>query len=123
MILDVVFGTCAGLSIVLLCWQWLAGRRFALHRRHTDLSFVPAVSLLKPLKGSDAATEQCLRSWLAQDYAGPVQILFGVASADDPAVEVVERVLRDRPSANARLVVCGELAGTNAKASKLARLE
>jgi len=122
-ILDVVFGTCAGLSIVLLCWQWLAGRRFALHRRHTDLSFVPAVSLLKPLKGSDAATEQCLRSWLAQDYAGPVQILFGVASADDPAVEVVERVLRDRPSANARLVVCGELAGTNAKASKLARLE
>ena len=34
------------------------------------------VTLLKPLKGSEATTESCLRSWFAQDYsrAGPTSL-------------------------------------------------
>ena len=68
-------------------------------------------------------TELCLRSWLTQDYAGPVQTLFGVATADDPAVAVVRKLLAEFSKADAQLVVCSELLGANAKVAKLIQLE
>ncbi len=83
----------------------------------------PPLTLLKPLKGCDTATEECLRSWLAQDYRGPTQILFGVAAADDPVGDIVRKLLREFPSADAELIVCGVASGTNAKVSQLAELE
>jgi ceramide glucosyltransferase len=79
--------------------------------------------LLKPLKGCDAATEDCLRSWFTQKYAGPTQMLFGVAAADDPVCGVVRKLLPQFPVSDAQLVVCGPLLGANAKVSKLAELE
>src|SRR4051812_31220513 len=81
-VLNIILGSLAGLSLVLLLWQWLAAVRFHLHQRVSDVSFAPAVTVLKPLKGSDAEMEQSLRSWFTQDFAGPVQILFGVHSPD-----------------------------------------
>lgn len=123
MILHGILGALAGLSLALLVWQWLAARRFPLHRRRPALSPAPAVTLLKPLKGCDPFTENCLRSWLAQAYPGPVQVLFGVASADDPVCPVVERLLREFPQRDAQLVVCPAAIGPNAKVSKLAQLE
>jgi ceramide glucosyltransferase len=106
-----------------LIWQWLASRRFPLHERTSDRSFAPAVTVLKPLKGCDAATENCLRSWFVQEYAGPTQILFGVASAEDPAGEVVCKLLKEFPGRDAQLVVCGQSLGANGKISTLAQLE
>lgn len=111
------------LSFALMLWQWLAAWRFPLHRRAADLSFAPAVTLLKPLKGCDAATADCLRSWLAQDYAGPVQTLFGVASEQDPVCDVVRRLMPEFPRSDARLVICGEALGVNAKVSTLVQLQ
>ncbi|MCP5520912.1 MAG: bacteriohopanetetrol glucosamine biosynthesis glycosyltransferase HpnI [Verrucomicrobiales bacterium] len=112
-----------GISLLLMLWQWLEGRLFPLHRRVRGRDYAPGLTLLKPLKGSDAATEACLRSWLTQNYAGPVQVLFAVSSADDPVCTVVQRLLARHPELEARLVVCGERVGPNAKASKLAQLE
>lgn len=123
MILNLILGALALLSFALLLWQWLAARRFPLHRRADDVSFTPPVTLLKPLKGCDAATEQCLRSWFAQDYGGAVQMLFAVASADDPVCEIVRRLMSQFPGRDAQLLVCGPLRGANAKASKLAQME
>jgi len=79
--------------------------------------------LLKPLKGCDAATEDCLRSWFAQQYAGPTQILFGVADGKDPVCDIVRKLLQEFPGSDAHLVVCGPLHGANAKVSKLVELE
>lgn len=112
-----------GISFALMLWQWLEGRLFPLHRRVRGRGFAPGVTLLKPLKDRDAATESCLRSWLTQNYAGPVQVLIAVASPNDPARGVVERLLAKHPEADARLVICPERPGPNAKASKLAQLE
>ena len=81
------------------------------------------VSILKPLKGCDETTEQCLRSWFEQSYQGGVQLLFGVASADDPVCTIVERLMREHPGCNASLSVCSPLAGANLKVSKLMLLE
>ncbi len=123
MILHGILGALALLSLALTLWQWLAARRFPLHQRATDSSFAPAVTLLKPLKGCDEHTEPCLRSWLAQDYAGEVQVLFGVAEAGDPVCAVVANLLREFPKRDAQLMVCPERLGANAKISTLAQLE
>ena len=111
------------LSLVLVLWQWLAARRFPLHQRAADLSFTPPLTLLKPLKGCDETTAASLASWLNQNYTGPVQILFGVADGNDPVCPIVNRLISQNPGRDAQLIVCGELAGANAKAAKLAQLE
>lgn len=113
----------AVLSFELVLWQFFAARRFPLHKRIADAAFSPAVSILKPLKGCDATTGASLESWLQLDYAGPVQILFGVASAKDPVCDVVRELIRRYPKADAQLLVCGESLGMNAKVSTLTQLE
>ncbi len=126
MLLNLILGGLALLSLALTLWQWLAARRFPLHQRPPPAAAArppPAVTLLKPLKGCDAATEDCLRSWFAQSYGGPVQLLLGVAEAADPAGEVVRRLLREFPGHDAQLVVCAPPAGANAKVSQLVELE
>src|SRR6185503_15521984 len=118
------------LSLVLLLWQWLVAVRFPLHQRIAGVPapgagapIPPAVTLLKPLKGANAATEDCLRSWFAQDYAGPVQILFAVGSADDAAADIVRKLMREQPDRDVQLTVCSAALGPNGKVSKLAELE
>jgi ceramide glucosyltransferase len=121
--LTAIFGSLAVLSLVLLLWQWIVALRFPLHQRNPDTSFQPGVTLLKPLKGCDSMTEECLRSWFTQDYRGSVQILFGVASADDPVCAIVRDLISQYPAADTQLIICGPLLGTNAKVSKLLQLE
>lgn len=123
MILDALAGSLAVLSLALLLWQWIAARRFPLHQRTAPPTPAPGVTLFKPLHGADAATEACLRSWFEQDYAGPVQILFGVESLADPAAEIARRLMREFPSTPAELVVCGPPAGVNPKVAKWLELE
>lgn len=118
-----IAATLAFVSFGLTLWQWLEASRFPLHRRIADAAYAPDVTLLKPLKGCDSETEGCLRSWFQQEYAGPLQILFGVASARDPVCEVVRQLMAEFPGADAELVICPQPLGPNAKASTLAQLE
>jgi ceramide glucosyltransferase len=120
---NAIFAALAPLSLALALWQWLAARRFPLHRRVADPSFVPAITLLKPLKGRDETTADSLQSWFNQNYAGPTQILFGVADADDPVGKIVNELIQKNPGRDAQLVVCGESLGTNGKISTLIQLE
>jgi ceramide glucosyltransferase len=122
-ILNAILASLACLSLALLLWQWLAARRFPLHQRVSHQDYAPAVTLLKSLKGCDAETENCLRSWFAQQYAGGIQILFGVASAADPVCGIVRKLTQEFPEHDVRLVVCAQPLGANAKVSKLAELE
>jgi len=113
----------ATLSCVLVVWQWFAARKFPLHRKCAAKNFAPAISILKPLKGCDETTARSLQTWFKQVYAGPVEILFGIADASDPVGEVVRRLIAENPGCPARLVVCQNLTGANAKVAKLAQLE
>ena len=122
-LLNVILGALAALSFVLALWQWLAARRFPLHRPIAVPGFAPAISILKPLKGGDLTTRKSLQSWLQQTYAGPVEILFGVADSADPVCEIVRALLAENPVVNARLIVCVKLVGANAKVAKLVQLE
>jgi ceramide glucosyltransferase len=146
-ILNLIFGPLALLSLALTLWQWLVARRFPLHQRMAEiqpsptpgsgrseaapassprpspLAPHPSISLLKPLKGCDPATEHCLRSWFSQQYTGPIQILFGVTAADDPVCGIVHKLLQEFPGSDAQLVVGNRLPGANAKVAKLVELE
>jgi ceramide glucosyltransferase len=111
------------ISFALTFWRWMAALRFPLHRRMVSPASLPGLTLLKPLKGCDAETKNCLRSWFRQTYPGPVQILLGVASPEDPVCAVTRELLAEFPHADALLVICAEALGANAKVSTLRQLE
>ena len=123
MLLHLILAALALLSLAITLWQWLAARRFPLHQRAADTSFAPGVTLLKPLKGLDPETRGCLESWFQQDYRSPVQLLFGVASVEDPVCELVRKLIAEHPQINAQLIHCPEQLGPNAKVSTLVHLE
>jgi len=125
---NAIFGTLALTSFGLTLWQWLVARKFPLHQRSTNAPVLksaipPSLTVLKPLKGQDCFTEECLRSWLAQDYAGELQFLFVVDPADELVCATVRRLLVEFPQHDAQLVICTERLGENAKVSKLAFVE
>jgi ceramide glucosyltransferase len=111
------------ISFALTCWRWIVSVRFPLHRRMPIPPSLPGLTLLKPLKGLDTETKECLRSWFAQKYPGPLQILLGAASADDPVCALALDLLSEFPQTDARLIICAENLGANAKVSTLRQLE
>jgi len=115
--------TFALLSTALALWQWLVARRFPLHRRVAESPFAPPVTLLKPLKDCDETTADSLQSWLHQNYAGPTQILFGVADVNDPVCEIARGLIQKNPGYDVQLVICSESLGTNGKISTFLQLE
>jgi len=112
----------AVLSLLLVAWQWVAAFRFPLHKRLVGASCTPPVTVLKPLKGWDSNSADCLRSWLNQGYPSAVQVLLGIASTDDPAEQPIAGLLKENPAWNAKLVLCPETLGANAKVSTLIQL-
>jgi ceramide glucosyltransferase len=53
----------------------------------------PAITVLKPLYGDEPGLLEHLTSFCRQDYAGAVQILFGVHDAEDPAAAVARKIV------------------------------
>ena len=121
--LQTILATLAFLSLALVLWQFIVAMRFPLHRRITNPTFAPDISILKPLKGCDSETRACLESWMTQTFRGRVQILFGVHCADDPVCNLVRELLAAHPAVDARLVICPKLLGANAKVSTLIHLQ
>src|SRR5262245_23581212 len=84
--------------------------------------FTPPVTIFKPLKGEDEGLEANLRSFFQLNYP-TYQLLFCVADADDPAIAVVERLLREFPRHDARLIVGCPAFGLNPKVESLAAMD
>lgn len=121
--LNILFAFLAFLSLAIGVWRWIASLRFPLHQRLVIQTSLPGVTLLKPLKGCELETTRSLRSWMIQRYPSPVQILFGVASPDDPVCAVVRGLLAEYPKVDAQLVICHEDHGVNAKVSSLRQMQ
>src|SRR5262245_2902245 len=118
-----ILGVLSLLSLGLNVWQWLAADRFPLHRPVPEVAELATVTLLKPLKGSDAHTQACLRSWLSQDYPVPLQVLFGVTRDEDPVCEIIPGLMKEFPQHHVRLVVCPDSKEANPKISTVMQLE
>jgi ceramide glucosyltransferase len=79
----------------------------------------PAVTILKPLHQGEPDLSRNLETFFAQDYAGAVQILFGVHDESDPAIAVVRALQTKYPHLDTTIVVDTALYGANAKVSNL----
>ncbi|MFE1602491.1 bacteriohopanetetrol glucosamine biosynthesis glycosyltransferase HpnI [Methylobacterium sp. ID0610] len=79
----------------------------------------PSVTLLKPLCGAEPNLYENLTTFCRQDYAGPIQVIFGVQTVADPAIAVVERLKAAHPALRIDLVVDSRQHGSNRKVSNL----
>jgi len=79
---------------------------------------LPPVTILKPLCGADAGLEANLRSFFEQDHP-ELELVFGVESCSDPAIEIVERMRARYAHVPCHLVVHGGLSGHNPKVRNL----
>jgi ceramide glucosyltransferase len=74
----------------------------------------PAVSLVRPVCGIENYVEETLASAFALDYPR-YEIVFCVASAQDPVVPTVKRLMAAHPDVPARLLVGSEKISDNPK--------
>jgi len=99
-------------GITLYCGRSFFGKRPALP------DFTPPVSILKPVKGVDGDSFENFASFCRQDYP-QFQIVFAAASATDPVIPVIQRVMAAFPEVDIELVVDGAIHGANYKVCNL----
>lgn len=111
------FMLAAGGSIYALAAGTLVRRFF--RRRAPALRSCPSVTILKPLHGIEPGLYENLASFCAQDYPGPVQIIFGVQDPVDPAIAAVRRLIDASPAEDLELVINPHPHGVNRKVANL----
>lgn len=91
-------------------------RASAIPRRPEGRPFTPPVTIIVPCKGLDPFLEKNLESILRQEYPW-FQVVFSTASAQDRAVEVLDRLIASAP--HARRVVAGHSTTRGEKVNNL----
>ena len=88
-----------------------AAARFGFRKRREDRApsdFLPAVSLLKPLHGSEDGLERNIETFFEQVYPAPFELLFCARHETDEGLHVARRVGARYPHVDARYITCGE---------------
>lgn len=92
--------------------------RIFFRRARPKAGHTPPVTILKPVKGMDAESFENFASFCTQDYPG-YQLVFAVASPDDPAIPVVRRLQEAFPGVDIELVIDDRTCGPNYKVCNL----
>ncbi|MGH9866291.1 MAG: glycosyltransferase, partial [Candidatus Acidiferrales bacterium] len=98
-----------------------AAWRFFRNRPPISRDFAPPVSILKPVRGLDREAYENYVSFCVQEYP-EFEIIFGVTEITDPAVPVIEKIIRDFPNLQIRLLIGAEELGASDKLNKLCRM-
>jgi ceramide glucosyltransferase len=98
-----------------------SARHLAFIRRDSSAPlnpFTPPASIIVPCKGIDLGLEENLRALFFQNYPS-YEIIFVIATADDAARPVIERVISQHQHRPARLVIAGRSRGRSEKVNNL----
>jgi ceramide glucosyltransferase len=94
----------------------LAGRRSRLNAPDN----VAGVSIVRPVCGIENYGEETLRSAFQLDYPN-YEIIFCAATAGDPVVPLVQRLIADYPDVPARLLIGNETISDNPKLNNVCK--
>ena len=100
-----------------------AAVRFA-RRRRRELAetavYTPAISVLKPLHGTEDGLEENLTGFFQQNYPGSYEVLFCARHAGDAGLRIAREVAARYPGIDVRFLTCGEPQYPNPKMYSLA---
>jgi ceramide glucosyltransferase len=104
-----------------------AAARFGVRKRREDsaeTTFLPPLSVLKPLHGTEPGMERNLQTFFEQDYP-EFELLFCARHDTDEGLRLARRVAERYPHVDAKFVTCGEPQPKfhNAKVYSLAKLD
>ncbi len=130
LLLQILFwvAMCGTVTSTIYCLMVIAAAvRFGVRKRREDCAaatFLPALSVLKPLHGTEAGLERNIESFFEQDYP-EFELLFCARQESDEGLQLARRVGALHPLVNARYVTCGEPTAKfhNAKVYSLAKLD
>src|SRR6201996_4244931 len=128
--LRVLFGVAAVGSVTstIYCGMVVvAAAGFALRRRREErvpADFLPKLSVLKPVHGTEPGMERNFETFFEQDYP-EYELLFCARHDTDEGLRLAKRVGERYPHVNARFVTCGEPMPKfhNAKVYSLSKLD
>jgi len=84
-------------------------------------SFMPAASIVKPVRGLDFEAYENFASFCRLDYP-EYEIVFAVSDPGDPVVPIIEKLRVDFPSCSIRLITNVPRMGTSDKVNNLCQL-
>ncbi len=104
-----------------------AAARFGVRKRRDDSAetkFLPPLSVLKPLHGTEPGMERNLETFFQQDYP-EFELLFCARHDTDEGLRLARRVAERYPHVDAKFMTCGEPQPKfhNAKVYSLAKLD
>jgi ceramide glucosyltransferase len=119
---------CGTITSTIYCLMvMVAAVRFGMRKRREEraaATFLPALSVLKPLHGMEPGLERNIESFFEQDYP-EFELLFCARHESDEGLQLAQRVGARYPQVDARYVTCGEPTPRfhNAKVYSLAKLD
>jgi len=117
----ILFGIAAIPFIYYLLVIYSSWRFFRQPEPTPDSAYTPPVSILKPFRGLDPDAYENLASFCRQDYPD-YEMIFCVDPDDDTVRPVVEKLQRDFPAREIRVLYGSGRIASNDKVAKLARM-